>query len=118
MDDLNLMPFSVQSAHILRQHYTAAFKWADLKFRTDKSRSIVIINERSMNTTPFSVSPPSDNSDFSSLIPSIHTQPVKFFGSRIDGSLTDIKSIEELEPKLLSAIKIIDSSYFSGTQKL
>ena len=55
---------------------------------------------------------------YSSFIPFIHTQPVKFLGRIIDGSLTDRKSIEELEDKLLSGLKIIDGSCFSGTQKL
>ena len=118
MDDLNLMSFSVQGAHNLLQRCTTALKWAGLKFRADKSRSIVIIKGRSMNTTPFAVSPSSDPSVYSSFIPSIHTQPVKFLGRIIDGSLTDRKSIEELEDKLLSGLKIIDGSCFSGTQKL
>ena len=118
MDDFNLMSSSVQRAHTLLQHCTTALKWAGLEFRADKSRSIVIIKGRSMNTTPFSVSPSSDPSIYSSFIPSIHTQPVKFLGRIIDGSLTDRKSIEELEDKLLSGLKIIDGSCFSGTQKL
>ena len=73
--------------------------------------------------TPFSVSPPSDPSDFSSFIPSIHTQPTKPLEHIIDGSLTDRKSIEEIEAKLLlghyyQVHQIINGSYFSGTQKL
>ena len=58
-----------------------------------------------MNTTPFSVLPSSDPSVYSSFIPSIHTKPVKFSGCIIDGSLTDRKSIEELEAKLLAGLK-------------
>ena len=118
MDDLNLMSFSVQGAHTLLQRCTTALKWAGLEFRADKSRSIVIIKGRSMNTTSFSISPSSDPSVYSSSIPSIHAKPVKFLGRIIDGSLTDRKSIEELEAKLLSSLKIIDGSYFSETQKL
>ena len=61
----------------------------------------LIIKGRSMNTTPFASSPSSDPSDFSSFIPSIHTQPTtKFLGRIIDGSLTNRKPIEELEVKL------------------
>ena len=60
----------------------------------------------------------SDLSVYSSFIPSVCTQQVKFLGGIIDGSLTDRKSIEELAAKLLSGLKIIDGSYFSGNQKL
>ena len=113
MDDLNLMSSSVQGNLTLLHRCTTALKWAGLEFRADKSRSIVIIKGRSMN-----IPPSSDPSDFSSFIPSIDTQPVKFLGHIIDGSLTDKKSIEELEAKLLSGLKIIDGSYFSGIQKI
>ena len=114
---LNLMS-SVQGAHTLLQRCTTAPKWAGLEFRADKSSSIVIIKGRSMNTTPFSVSPSSDPSVYSSFVPSVHTQPVKFLGRILDCLLTNRKSIEELEAKLLSGLKIINDSYFSGTQKL
>ena len=60
----------------------------------------------------------SDTSVYSSFIPSVHTQQVKFLGRIIGGSLTDRKSIEQLAAKLLSGLKIMDGSYFSGTQKL
>ena len=118
MDDINLMSFSVQGAHILLQCCTTTLKWTGLEFRADKLRSIVIIKGSSMNTTPFSLSPSSDPSVYSFFIPSIHTQQVKFLGRIIDGSLTNRKSIDELEDKLLSGLKINDGSYFSGTQKL
>ena len=95
MDDLNQMSSSVQGDFTLLHRCTTALKWAGLEFRADKSRSIIIIKGRSMN-----ISPSSDPSDFSSFIPSIDTQPVKFLGHIIDGSLTDKKSIEELEAKL------------------
>ena len=89
-----------------------------VKFRADKSRITVIVKGRSMNKTPFLASPFSDPSNFSSFIPSIHNQPVKFLEGIIDGSLKDRKPVEELEAKLLSAYKITDGSYFSGAQKL
>ena len=79
---------------------------------------MVIIKGRSMNTTPFSVSSFSDPWVYSSFILSIYTQPVKFSGCIIDVSLTDRKSVEELEDKLLPGLKIINGSYFSRTQKL
>ena len=71
-----------------------------------------------MNTTPFSVSSPRELSDFTSFIPSIHSRPVKFLGRIIDGSISDRKSLHELEKKLLDGLNIIDTSHFTGSQKL
>ena len=48
-------------------------KWVSLHFWADRSRSIVIIKGRSMNTIPFSLAEPKD---FSSYIASIHSRPI------------------------------------------
>ena len=103
MDDLNLLSSSVQGAHTLLQHCTTALKWAGLEFKADKSRRIVIIKGSSMNTTLFSVSPSSDPSVYSSFIPFIHTQQVRFLGQILDGSLTDRKSIACSDPSVYSS---------------
>ena len=71
-----------------------------------------------MNTTPFSVSSPRELSDFTPFIPSIHSRPVKFLGRIIDRSISDRKSLDELEKKLLDGLNIIDTSHFTGSQKL
>ena len=71
-----------------------------------------------MNLTPFSIRKPSTPTGFSNFILSIHSQPLKFIGQIIDGSLSDRKSMLELEKKLLSDLKIIDRSLFKGAQKL
>ena len=78
MDDLNIMSSTVCGAKTLLPRCTIALNWASLTFRADKSRSIVIIKGRSMNT--FSVSSPKEPSDFTSFIPSTHSKPVKFLG--------------------------------------
>ena len=39
-------------------------------------------------------------------------------GQIIDGSISDRKSLDELEKKLLDGLNIIDTSYFTGSQKL
>ena len=95
-----------------------AVKWTSFGFWADKSRSIVIIKERFMNATPFSVSEPKNSTDFSSYIPSIHSRPIKFLGRIIDGSISDRNSLDELENKLVTGLGIIDKSFFNGTQKL
>ena len=89
-----------------------------MEFCTKKSRSFVIVKGRSLNTTPFSVSKPNDSTDFSSFIPSIHSEPIRFLGRIIDGSISDRKAIDELEKKLLDGLTILDKSCFKGPQKL
>ena len=54
MDDFNLMSSSVQGAYTLLQRCSTALKWIGLKFRADKSRSIVNIKGRPVNPAPFS----------------------------------------------------------------
>ena len=87
-------------------------------FRAGKSRSIVIVSGKSMNTTSFYVTEPSASSDFTNYIPSIHSMPVKFLGRIINGSLTDQNSIDELQQKLVLGLIIINKSSFKDTQKL
>ena len=60
-----------------------------------------------MNTIPFSVSSPKQPSDFTPFIPSIHSKPVKFLVRIIDGSISERKSLDELEKKLLDSLNII-----------
>ena len=118
MDDLSLMSNSVSGTQQLLKKCTEALTWAGMSFRADKSRSIVIIKGRSMNTTPFKVNEPSSPTDFSCFIPAIQSNPIKFLGRVIDWSLSDRKSVKEMEDKLLSGLKVISKSSFKGSQKL
>ena len=118
MDDLNLMSNSVSGTQDLLLKCTEALSWAGMSFRADKSRSAVIIKGKSLNTTPFKVKEPTSPTDFSCYIPSFHSKPVKFLGRIIDGSLSDRKSIKELEDKLLIGLQTIHKSHFTGSQKL
>ena len=77
MDDLNLLSSSVAGAQDLLARCTTALTWAGMDFRAEKSRSFVVVKGKSMNSTPFCVSKPSDPTDFSSFIPSIHAMPVR-----------------------------------------
>ena len=77
-----------------------------MSFRAHKSCRIVIIKGRSRNSTPFSIKNPLTPTDFSDFIPSINSQPVKFLGHIIDGSLSDTKSISELEKSCLQFLKL------------
>ena len=118
MDDLTIVSSTTCGAKTLLSRCTIALNWAGLTFRADKSRSIVIIKGRPMNTTPFSFSSQREPSDFTSFIPSIHSRPVKFLGRIIDGLISDRKYLDELEKKLLDGLNIIDASNFTASQKL
>ena len=118
MDDINLMSSTVSGAQSLLDRCATALKWAGMDFRAEKSRSFVVIKGKSLNSTPFSASKPSDPTDFSSYIPSIHSNPVKFLGRVIDGSISDRKSVHELDQKLSDGLNIIDKSCYKGSQKL
>ena len=118
MDDLNLMSSSVSGTQKLLTRCTTALSWAGMEFRADKSRSFVLIKGKSLHTTPFSVAEPDNPADFSKYIPSIHSMPIKFLGRVVDGSISDRKSIDELNKKLNDGLDIIDKSPFKGPQKL
>ena len=113
MDYVNLMSSSVSGGQC-----ATALQWAGMEFRADKSRSFIIKKGKSLNSSPFCVSEPSNSTDFSLFIPSIHSTPVRFLGRIIDGSITYRKSVDELAEKLSDGLKIIDKSPFKGTQKL
>ena len=83
-------------------------KWsciAGFTFRAGKSRNIVIIKGRSMNTTPFSVSSSTEPSHFTSFILSIHSRQAKFEGRIINGSISFRKSLDELQKNTFGWLK-------------
>lgn len=110
MDDLNILSPSISETKRLLMRCTIALKWAGMKLRPDKSRSVVIVKGRCMDSTPFV------SGEIS--IPSIQSMPVKFLGRVIDGSLSDRKAIEELDSKIIKGLNFIDKSCFTSSQKL
>ena len=60
LDTFQAVSSTVSGALTLPSQCTAAVTWIELKFRADKSCSIVIIKGMSMNTTLFSVSKATD----------------------------------------------------------
>ena len=115
MDNLSS---TISDARIFLSRCTIALKWAGFTFQAEKTRSIIFIKGRCMNTTFFSVSSPTEPSDFTSFIASIHSRPVKFLGRIIDGSISDRTCLDELEKIFLDGLNIIDTSHFTGSQKL
>ena len=100
MDDVNLMSSSVSGAQTLLARCATALQWAGMEFRADKSRSFIIKKGKSLNSSPFCVSEPSNPTDFF-LVHTIYpiSMPVRFLGRIIDGSITDRKSVDELGGK-------------------
>ena len=115
MDDLALMTETVPDAQKVLDRCTTALAWARMKFRPDKSRSIVLHKGRSMNVSPFYADPTASAATF---IPSIHKNPVKFLGRIIDGALEDFKRTDELSTKLTDGLTLIDKSKHNGPAKL
>ena len=64
-DYIIIMSTSVAGAQDLLARCSTALKWAGMDYRADKSRSIVIIKGKTMNTTPFTASEPANSTEFS-----------------------------------------------------
>ena len=118
MDDMSLVWSSVAGAKDLLSCCATTLTWGSMSYRVHKSYSMVIMMGTSMNSAPFSIKKAYMPTDFSIFMLSIHSQPVKFLVRIIDGSLSDRKSISELEKKLLSSLKVTDRSLFKVAQKL
>ena len=118
MDDLNIISSSFTGTQNLLQRCVKALSWAGMYFRADKPPSIVIVRAKSMNTTPFYLTEPSNPSDLANYIPSIHSVPVKFLVQIINSSLADRNLIDELQQKLVLGLNIINKASFKGTPKL
>ena len=68
------------------------------------------------NVTPFTVN--LLNSEESQVIPSIHTQPVRFLGRRICASISDSENIETFISTFKNGLNDINSSKHNGIHKV
>jgi len=119
MDDVDLMTTTVINAQPLLKRCCVALVWARMKYRVKKSRSIVIKKGRSLNTTPFSIGTGDSlviNPEL--VIPSIHSNHVKFLGRIVNGALSDRRSVDELSDKLEEGLRAINKSQLRGASKL
>ena len=100
---MSLMSSSYTGAKDLLSHWTTALTWTGMSCRAHKSCSIVITKERSMNLIRFSKKNESAPTEFSTIHLTsyhlIHSQPVKFLGRIVDGSLNNRKIISGLRNK-------------------
>ena len=105
-----------KETQLLLNRCTQVLTWAGMSFRAEKSRCIVIDGGVVKNVTPFTVN--LLNSEESQVIPSIHTQPVRFLGRRICASLSDSENIETFISTFKNGLKDINSSKHNGIHKV
>ena len=110
MDDLALALKSVPAAKMCLVRVVKALKWARMKPKPPKSRSLVMVKGRVMDVQPFVVD--------SLEIPSVQKKPVKSLGRVFDSSVSDRRAKKQLETKVIDSTKVIDKSDYTGYMKL
>ena len=85
-----------------------------MSFRATKSRSMIINNGKLLHDSPFLVNSESCNE----IIPSIHTNPVKFLGRTINASLSDSEIIDKFITDITHFLVVIDKSLHRGVHKV
>ena len=114
MDDLLIMtPDQVSTQHLLNR-CTQALTWAGMTFKPTKSRSIVVVKGRIINSSQLIIV--SDNKIVA--IPSILTCPVRFLGRTINHTLSDKDAIDQFISDLYEALQRIDKSNHKGIHKV
>ena len=116
MDDLFLISPDIPTAQTLLNRCVFALNWAGMKFRTSKSRSIVIDHGKVKNICPFEVI--TEEGKDPEFVPSIHAKPIKFLGRVINASLSDSAKIEEFITLFLQNLERIDKSGLRGIHKV
>ena len=91
MDDLFLMSSSTDQTQRMLDSCVTALNWSGMSFRAKKSRSMVILKGKVLDLSPFQASIKTEEE----IIPSIHTNPVKFLGRTINVSLSDSEVIDK-----------------------
>ena len=110
MDDMFLMSPSIPATQVLLDGYAVALIWARMSFRDSKSRSMMIDKGKVIDISPFSFK--------GEIIPSIHANPVRFFGRTIDFTVSDKHSVAKFVTEVLSCLKLVDKSSHKGIHKV
>ena len=113
MDELFVISSSIKGTQLLLHRCTQVLTWAGMSFRAEKSRCIVIDGGVVKNVTPFTVN--LLNSEKSQVIPSIHTQPVRFIGRRI---FLIVRTLKLLIFTFKNGLNDINSSKNNGIHKV
>ena len=115
MDDLFFLSSSESKFQCLFEWCATALSWCSMSFRAHKSRSIIICSGKIVHKASFSVSFVGSEKVF---IPSIHSNPVKFPGRRIDRSLSDKSAIDLFTETFFKGLLLIHKSCHKGLHKV
>ena len=88
MDDISLMTTSTPASKIALQRIVVALKWARMKLKPQKSRSLVIKGGKCRYEQPFQVA--------GEIIPSIQKELLKTLGRVYNSSVTDRQVHDDL----------------------
>ena len=110
MDDVSLMTRSTAAAKIALERTVIALKWARMKLKPQKSRSLVIRKGKSIDEQPFKVG--------EEIIPSIQKEPLKTLGRIYNSSVTDKTAREDLRKKIIDLVQKLDKSLLTGIMKV
>ena len=92
MDDVILMTTSTPASKIDLQITAVALKWARMKLKPKKSRSLLIKGGKCTDEKPFQVA--------EEIIPSIQKKPSKTLGRVYNISVTDRQAQDDLKKKI------------------
>ena len=92
MDDVILMTTSTPASKIDLQITAVALKWARMKLKPKKSRSLLIKGGKCIDEKPFQVA--------EEIIPSIQKKPSKTLGRVYNISVTDRQAQDDLKKKI------------------
>ena len=109
MDDISLMTTSTPASKIALQITVVSLKWARMKLKPQKSRSLVIKGGKCIDEQPFQVA--------GEIIPSIQKEPLKTLGRVYNSSVTDRQAQDNLK-KIMELVQKIDKSLLTSIMKV
>jgi hypothetical protein len=109
MDDISIVTTSVPHARKALARTDRALKWARMKLKPPKSRSLVLKDGLLQKLEPFSVD--------GSVIPGLHTKPLRTLGRVFTCDLNDREALVTMKEKFFESLRKIDKSLFTGFMK-
>ncbi|XP_030281784.1 uncharacterized protein LOC115586678 [Sparus aurata] len=109
MDNLTVTTVSAPGCRWILQGLERLTIWARMRFKPEKSRSLVLKKGKVINRFYFSLG--------GTCIPSVTEKPVKSLGKTFDCSLKDAASIKATNEQLESWLTIVDKSRLSAKFK-
>ena len=108
MDDITVMTPSVIGTRWVLGGLEKMTRWARLRFKPQKSRSLTIVKGK-VHDQRFTIG--------GELIPTIQENPIKCLGKRFDDTLGDLANADVIEKELRQWLRTIDESSLQGKHK-